>query len=320
MNYFLNRPLTIDPVERAERISRRMSYKGIDNFTVVAHYGTYGNGDGQLYNPSSASIFDKYIYICDSGNGRIVKWRLNGGVYVSECASDAQRMCRVGGYLYVINSSGVLSKLNPKTMMFDAATSALSAVDISAYDRMLYVITTTAIKTVNPNTLQDDGKFTIPGASAAYLSLTAHRTYLYVLNGTKIFKYNTLTGVVEASHKVTEITAATRIRFHSNYIFVFGSSNKFLVLDDTLNVAVVSEYDNTNWYHPADILTYRDDIFISVDYAANCIELLYGYNPYGDIKSGDTGFEGLTFGDSIKPFGFMKRGNFRNTSAKWRKL
>lgn len=90
-------------------------YKFDMNGDFRAQYGNHegGSGDGQFTHPYGIATDSTYLYVTDSDNDRVQKWRISDGAFISSWGTtgsgdtnfnDPRGIVYTGSYLYVVDS------------------------------------------------------------------------------------------------------------------------------------------------------------------------------------------------------------------------
>lgn len=85
-------PILIGVTESAGLSNKIIGIEVSGDNNEVFNIGSVGNGPGQYFNPSDIKIVDGVIYVCDTGNKRIIAFSVDDGEYLFTFGSDIMQM------------------------------------------------------------------------------------------------------------------------------------------------------------------------------------------------------------------------------------
>ena len=290
----------MDAFNTKENVVKETDEEVMDNFTKIMTYGSSGTSTSQLNGPSAIALDPPFVFIGDYLNSRVLKWKLQGGAFVSKIDSiRAVGLEVIEDKLYVAKpTDDKVHMYDTKTLTLLKSTSAFNTlVGMTLFRNHLYVVDygVNTIYKLDPNTLETLATLQVSATSDNYKDIAALGSYLFLLtDANEVFRIAANFEYDNHSLDLSSyLSAADYINATKTHLFVTGSDTDFIVMSVGMVVVENPTYDTDDWNGARSLKELMHNVFIAADYAGDQLVMMYGYDPDAGKEPGDDiGFDG----------------------------
>jgi hypothetical protein len=268
----------------------------MDSLAYIGKKGSQGSGNANLDTPYGLALDDAFVYIADSANGRVVKWK-HSGEYVAENSGDFTDPRDIAIWkdrLFVAdNGTGKIHVLT-KGLTERKTITATGVTSCCIGDGFLFFTGTSKVFKYDLRTLTQTASVA-NALSKTQIAFDPHEKIVYVgVSGTGVSKYaasdfTTYTGLTATDSTDGSLTGLNGVCIKDHYLYI-TEANRIQVFDcttlTTRNSAGSSGTGNTNIGDGGFITSHRDTLWFS-DQSNHRITVWNDHNPRRDITAGD---------------------------------
>jgi len=295
------------------------------DLSYITKYGSVGTGNANLSNPSGFAFDNEFLYIADTANGRVLKWRLRGGGYITQNSDDFTSPKDVEIYrdrLFVVDSGDsklhVLNKDLVQTKELGGFSKPVSIV--LGQGNRFFVSNSTG-----NNVLKYDADALTLSATLAVGSVTGqiaydpHEDAVYVVagSGTKVEKYwakdfsTNLDSIEDADSVGSALQAVGGVTVKDHYVYLC-EANRIQVFDTTTVTTRTNAGTDGSGNLQISLGSYikaKGDVLVFSDVGNDRISVWYGYKPSRGFSSGDAYTIGGFYSQNpFRPIGSKREG------------